>query len=168
MKFSLRTLLILVAIISVAMALGMSVYRTHQWYNHEIATMDLGGGYELRLWSYGDMHRDRWVRHVDWNVSGNGKTLPIDRHPFWFCHVENVSLIKSDDANYVCVSSPDHPKLLLLGDVENGRFFRHHEFLGMPDGPYRRKWKELIEEFHDQCDYLDVEHILAGYSLRYR
>ena len=166
MTFSIRTLLILITIITIALASVVVAHRTYRWYNHEIVTLDVGGGYELRLWSYGAIHRNQWIRHVNWSVTGNGQSFPVAREAFGYCHVENVEIHKSKDKTFICVSSPDHPTLLLLGDIKNGRFFRHHEFLVMPDGPYRTKWITLLEQFHEQCDYLDVENILAGQSLR--
>ena len=163
MTFSIRMLLTLVAIITIALSF---VHRTYRWYNHEIVNLNVGGGYELRLWSYGAIHRNQWIRHVNWSVTGNGQSFPVAREAFGYCHVENVELHKSTDRNFICVSSPDHPALLLLGDIKNGRFFRHREFLVMPKGPYRTKWTTLLEHFGEECEYLDVENILAGQSLR--
>ena len=119
MRFSIKQLLIAVFLIGLCIAGPVSWYR---WYNHEIATFDVGAQHRVCFRSKYEAWRGP-RRVLDVKIYENDREL-LDltcRVPSYHLTTPKPKMYYSKDRKYVCITYPG-AKNYILGDIQRKDF----------------------------------------------
>ena len=151
MKFSIRLILALLVLLSIAFAFGAKKFNEYRWYNHEIGSFEIEGGFHVRIWAEPKEFVEMKLVDIP-NSSTKKSGLPpitkqvdsppikgraivmdvlkdgqirqakVELHHNLAGSTKNVEVVYSRDRNFVVIASDKNDKLLVLGDLKEGVF----------------------------------------------
>ena len=159
MRFTIRQLMLIVALLALSVALPLSIYRS---YNHQIALFDVGDGVRVEFrCQYENWRGPRRILSVKIYESG-GRVIDLTTNVPTYYFARTPRVYFSADRECFCVTYPDRDNCV-LGDITakdygtkylgNGS----HMIWQWPENKVAERWMPVLESINSNNPEFQLE-----------